>query len=181
MELINGVVTKEASEINTRYGQRLYLKVKSTEGEEITIWGTLSDQNLRDNELHERVMVFSKPKGGYALVTHQGKKENGFKSVAQVLSTGVARKAIEQYSNGYYDDFSAPSSDRTVSPTHEEAWLPILTDKQRRELKNFIDQRARIMAYIIKAIKRECGEDAFNEVSLKSIALSVYIDITKQI
>ena len=149
--IINGIVLAPARELPTKYGNRLLLKVKTSDNEEINIWAKPSDQNVRDKRQHDQVAVFEKPNGGYELVQdYPGPKFNGLKHISQPIEKVV-------------NDLDIPE---------------LLTEEERVRLKAVIKQRAKLLKHCIDVMEQECG-DIDDPRGVRSLGVTLFIHVSK--
>jgi hypothetical protein len=149
--IIHGVVLSEPKELPTKYGPRLLLKVKSSEGKELSIWGKTSDDTLRSKRQHEQVSVYEKPNGGYELIEeYEGPRFNGLKHISKPLEKVV-------------NDLDLPE---------------LLTEEQRVRLKAVIKQRAKLLKHCIDVMQDECG-DIDDSRGVRSLGVTLFIHVSK--
>lgn len=180
--------------VDTKYGRRKVCNVTTDRGEE-AIWA--NDLNAFSNiKPGQTINVIRGAKGSLTILENtptmsEVSNGNGNGNNIQMNRPSSQKEGSHYtYSNNRNHQVnttptgvagSTPNYPVDINDDDISLELPIYGKADSDRVKAFIQQRSKILAYCVECVKRDLGPDAFGEVSLKSLAVSLYIDISKRL
>lgn len=161
--------------VKTKFGKEVRVINVLLDGQERPIWINKLEQ-FSDIKPGQTISVVIGAKGSLTILEMQpsmSEVSNGNNSNIQMnRPSSQSEDSYYTYSNNG-NNHNYPVNDDTLD-------LPVYGPQDKAQLKSYLDQQARIMAYIVKQVRSEIDE-IYSEHMVKSLAITIFIESQKRI